>query len=81
MIGVDRVAVRFRISKNKSARNARNRTRTTPRRSDSDHAKCIMCMLVLAKFTVHTKFELSSFSRSRDMKEDPKRKIWVILDD
>ena len=41
MIGVDRVAGRFRISKNKSARNARNRTRTaTPRRIDSDHAKC-----------------------------------------
>ena len=41
MIGVDRVTGRFRISKNKSARNARNRTRTaTLRRNDSDHAKC-----------------------------------------
>jgi len=41
MIGVDRVAWRFRISKNKSTRNARNRTQTaTPRRTDSDHAKC-----------------------------------------
>ena len=41
MIEVDRVAGCFRISKNKSARNARNRTRTaTPRRSDSDHAEC-----------------------------------------
>jgi len=43
MIGVDRVAGRFRISKNNSARNARNRTRTaTPRRIDSDHAKCTL---------------------------------------
>ena len=47
MIGVDRVAGRFRIAKNKSARNARNRTRTaTPRRIDSDHAKCSIVIIV-----------------------------------